>query len=371
MSYWKKIGFLASFSIPFLILSGFYVPEQPITFLSAPYAYLVIPVIDYLLGKDRNNVFKENFEELVNERYFDILVYAHVYIQYFLLGWGLYVLSSYDLSNHQIIGLIVGQGIYSGTIINVAHELGHRKSKWAQWHARVALVSVWYHHFTIEHNRGHHVRVATPEDPATSRYNETLYHFWWRSITGSFRSAWQIQSCLLQKEGKTVWSFKNPMLIGFLATPTLFTVALLLVNYFSGSIVHGQFQFLFIQALVAILLLEAVNYIEHYGMLRQKLANGRYEKVNPLHSWNANHFFSNLILFNLQRHSDHHAYASRPYQVLRHFDESPQMPFGYPLMIIMSLFPPLWFKVMNQKLEKWKEGAADADFIQSVVRGYA
>lgn len=367
MSFWKKLGFLASFSIPIIILLGFYIPEVPITFLTAPYAYLIIPAIDFLLGKDRNNVIKEDFEELINARYFDILVYAHVYIQYFLLAWGLWVLSTYELSNHQIIGLIVSQGIYSGTIINVAHELGHRQNKWAQWHARFALISVWYHHFLIEHNRGHHVRVATPEDPATSRKDETIYRFWWRSITGSFRSAWHIQEKLLQKEGKAVWSPFNPMLMGFIATPLMFTVVLLLVFNFSGTIPHGQLQFLVIQAVVAILLLEAVNYIEHYGMLRRKLENGRYEKVNPLHSWNANHFFSNLILFNLQRHSDHHAYASRPYQVLRHFEESPQMPFGYPLMIIMSLFPPLWFRVMNRKLENWKNKAYDATYIRTVV----
>ncbi|MGR3810602.1 alkane 1-monooxygenase [Jiulongibacter sp. NS-SX5] len=371
MSVWKKIGFVFSFSIPVLILAGFYLPDQPITFLSAPFSYFVIPLVDYLIGKDQNNVIKDEFDGLIQNKYFDFLVYSHVYLQFFLLGWGLYVLSNYQLTNLQIHGIIVSQAIYSSTIINVAHELGHRPGKWARLHARLALITVFYHHFTIEHNRGHHVRVATPEDPATSRKNETVYAFWFRSITGTFKSAWEIQADLLRKKNIKVWSFRNPMLVGFLATPILFAIVLGAIYHVKGTILNGPLQFLVIQAIVAVLLLEAVNYIEHYGMLRKKLPNGRYEKVNPLHSWNANHFFSNLILFNLQRHSDHHAYASRPYQVLRHFEASPQMPFGYPLMIIMSTIPPLWFAVMNRRLEQWQNKEVSKEEIRLMVKEFA
>ncbi len=371
MSEWKRLGFLGSYSIPLIILLGYYVPSSPMTFLTAPYAYLIIPLVDYLIGKDRNNVLKKDFDRLLNDKFFDFLVYSHVYIQFFLLFWGAYILSSTSLNIHQIIGICVSQGIYSGTIINVAHELGHRKNKWAVWHAKAALVSVFYHHFFIEHNRGHHVRVATPEDPATSRKNESLYGFWWRSITGSFVSALEIQKSLLQKKGIRFWSLSNSFLTGFLATPIIFIFITLIVWLITGQINQLVPLFLIVQALMAVLLLEAVNYIEHYGMLRKKLPNGRYEKVNPLHSWNANHFYSNLLLFNLQRHSDHHAYASRPYQVLRHFDQSPQLPLGYPLMIIMSLVPPLWFFVMNKKLEDWRETSINESTIQELVRNLA
>ncbi len=351
MSKWKKIGFLASYSIPLLILLGFYLPDSPVTMLAGPFAYLVIPAIDLLLGKDQNNVIKEDFDDLVNNAYFDILVYSHVYIQYMLLAWGVYVLSTYELTNRQIIGIIVSQGIYSGTIINVAHELGHRSSKVAIWHARIALISVFYHHFIIEHNRGHHVRVATPEDPATARRGENLYHFYLRTVIGGFLSARTIQKKLTG--GNTLWF--SPFTLGLLASPVLFFLL-----YVFSYVLSGEWNllipvFLIVQAVLAVLLLEAVNYIEHYGMLRQIKSDGRYERVNSQHSWNANHFFSNLILFNLQRHSDHHAYASRPYQVLRHYEESPQLPFGYPLMIMMALLPPIWFKVMNNRLASWKK----------------
>lgn len=359
---------MASFSIPFLILAGFYVPAEPITYLTAPYAYFVVPLIDLLIGKDRNNVIKADFDHLVSDRYFDILVYMHVYLQYALLVWGVYIFSTHELSLHQQIGLMVSQGIYSATIINVAHELGHRNSPIAIWYAKAALVSVFYHHFIIEHNRGHHVRVATPEDPATARKNENLYAFWWRSITGSFASAWNIQKKLNSSDTPF---YRNPMLIGLLASPFLYLTFFGTAGLIFQTWKPGILAFLLIQALIAILLLEVVNYIEHYGMLRRKLENGRYEKVNPLHSWNANHFFSNLILFNLQRHSDHHAYASRPYQVLRHFDQSPQLPLGYPLMIIMALFPPVWFTVMNKKLDNWKAQSVDSSYIKQVIQEFA
>lgn len=351
MSKFKKLGFLASYAIPLLILGGYYGPSEPITYFTPPFAYLLVPVFDLLLGKDKSELLET---EISSSRFFDFLVYSHVYIQFFLLGWGLWVLGHDVLSPRQIIGIFVSQGIYSATIINVAHELGHRKSPAARWHARLALISVCYHHFYIEHNRGHHVHVATPADPATSKVDQSLFAFWIQTIVGSFKSAWRIEEKSLTKKHQSVWSFQNQVLTGLLATALFFSLLVVLAKQMLNFNPYWSLFFLLCQSLMAILLLEAVNYIEHYGMMRVKLPDGRYEKVKPTHSWNASHYFSNLLLFNLQRHSDHHANASRPYQHLRHFDESPQLPFGYPLMIIISLCPPLWYKMMNDRLKRWQ-----------------
>jgi alkane 1-monooxygenase len=288
-----------------------------------------------------------------------------------MLGWTAYILALEPLSTFQIVGLILSQGVYAGTIINVAHELGHRTSKFAQFHSKAALISVAYIHFIVEHNRGHHIHVATPLDPATSKKNQSLYAFWIQSIIGSFKSAWKIERKLSERYGYDFYSIKNQIINGHLATLVVYFILTAI-----GSILIGKFAFLvlvglIVQAILAILLLEAVNYVEHYGIVRREVSSGKYEKVNPLHSWNANHFYSNLLLFNLQRHSDHHAYASRPYQVLRHFDESPQLPFGYPLMILMATVPPLFISIMNRKLEAWRKNAFDESHIKSVVAQFA
>ncbi|SOE20455.1 alkane 1-monooxygenase [Spirosomataceae bacterium TFI 002] len=371
MSIFKRFGFLFSYSIPVIILASFYLPSGHWTFAASMYSYLFVSLIDLAIGKDKNNVLKAKFETLVNDRYFDFLVYSHVYIQYFLLLWTAYVLSTETLTTFEIYGLLVSQGVYAGTIINVAHELGHRSSRLAQLHAKAALISVAYIHFIVEHNRGHHVHVATPRDPATSKKNQSLYAFWVQSIVGSFKSAWSIERKLSEKYGYKFLSLQNQIIKGHAITIVLF-----LSITAASSLLIGKFSLLVLfalcaQAVLAILLLEAVNYVEHYGIVRREISPNKYEKVNPLHSWNANHFYSNLLLFNLQRHSDHHAYAARPYQVLRHFDESPQLPFGYPLMILMATLPPVFIPLMNRKLEVWQENAFDDEHIKKVVAQFA
>lgn len=363
----KKIAFIASYSLPLIIVLAYYLPNQPITWAGAFYVYVLVPLIDILIGKDRQNVVKEEFDKLLSDSYFDFLVFSHIYIQYAMLAWVSYVFVFDDLTTTQAVRLVISQGIYAGTIINVSHELGHRNTFWSKLHARFGLVSVAYHHFIVEHNKGHHVHVATPKDPATSKFGQTLYGFWFQSIIGSFLSAWEIEKQRLNKKRQGVLSFKNEVLMGVFFSIILFVTITLLFSIIKGAFAFEVLFFLLGQSAVAILLLEAVNYMEHYGIVRQEISPGKYERVNPLHSWNANHFYSNLLLFNLQRHSDHHAYASRPYQILRHFDESPQLPFGYPLMIVISLFPFLWFKVMNPRLKKWKENAYDASYIKKVV----
>ncbi len=367
----KKLSFLWSYSLIAIIVCGYYLGGPSYTWVGAVYVYVGIPLLDAFFGKDRRNVGHDAYDDVLNDRYFDVLVYSFVYLHYALLGWGAYMLATEPLTGVQGFRLMISIGVFGGTIINIAHELGHRSGRMAQFHAKLALASVSYMHFFIEHNRGHHVHVATPNDPATSRLNQSVYAFWWQSVMGSYRSAWQIERKLLAKAGQPVWSRHNDM-IWFAVCPVVVCAVL------TGGItaLTGTFSwtvpiFFCVQSLVAILLLESVNYIEHYGIMRREVSPNRYERVNPLHSWNASHFISNLVLFQLQRHSDHHAYAARPYQVLRHFDESPQLPFGYPLMIIMSLVPPLWFRVMNPRLQAWQERACQPNEIAAVVRQFA
>ncbi len=367
----KKLSFLASYSVALVIVGSYYVGGASWTFAGLIFAYLVIPVLDELLGRDPNNVLKSEFDQLTEDHYFDVLVYSHVYIQYVLLGWGCYVLTFDGLTTGQSAGLIVSLGVYASSIINVAHELGHRPQPAAQFHARLALLSVSYMHFVIEHNRGHHVHVATPADPATSHKNQSVYAFWRQSVIGQYRSAWRLEAKRLERIGCPLWSLANEM-IRFAIMPLLLMGILMgLFSWLAGQTVWIVPIYFVAQSVIAFLTLECVNYIEHYGIVRRETAPGRYERVNPLHSWNANQILSNLVLFQLQRHSDHHAFAARPYQVLRHFDESPQMPYGYPMMILMSLLPPLWFSVMNPRLETWQQHAYDAERIGAVVRQFA
>ncbi|MBC3785089.1 alkane 1-monooxygenase [Spirosoma utsteinense] len=371
MSLFKKFAFLWSYSLLAVIVGTYYLFGPDWVVAGILYTYIVIPLLDLVSGNDRTNVSRDRYDVVVNDSYFDALVYSFVYLHYALIAWGCYVLIAGGLTVWQQLGLIYSIGIFGGGIINVAHELGHRSSSTAQFHAKAALLSVCYMHFIIEHNRGHHVHVATPVDPATAKKNQTLYAFWMQTLVGSYRSAWQIEKRLIQRQGYAVWSRHNDML-WFAGLPILFGTFLTVeFGFWVGYIPWIVPIFFFSQSLIAILLLESVNYIEHYGITRREVSPGQFERVNPLHSWNASQLISNLVLFQLQRHSDHHAYAARPYQVLRHFDEAPQLPFGYALMILISYIPPLWFRLMNPRLERWQARAFRAEEIARAVKQFA
>ncbi len=371
MNLLKKLGFLWAYSLPAVIIGSVALGGPGSTWAPVGFTFLLIPVLDALVGRDRSNLDEEQYKTALNDRFFDLLVYSCPYIHYALLVWGSYVLVTLPMTIGQQLGLMVSIGVHAGAIINVAHELGHRSSRVAQFHAKMALLSVSYMHFLIEHNRGHHVHVATPLDPATSRRGQTVYAFWAQSVLGGYRSAWRIEQKLLAKAGRPVWSLHNNML-WFTGLPVLLCGVLTVAfSLLIGDVVWIVAVFFVVQSVTGFLLLETINYIEHYGIVRRELSPGKYERVNPLHSWNASDRISNFILFQLQRHSDHHAYASRPYQVLRHFDQSPQLPGGYPTMIVLALLPPLWFAVMNPRLDRWKARACQPDEIAAVVRQFA
>lgn len=197
------------------------------------------------------------------------------------------------------------------------------------------------------------MRVSTPEDPATSRENENFYAFWWRSVSKGYLSAWEIEADRLKRKNHSKFSLRNQM-IWFTILPFLFALGLTVgISTIIGQLTWIPFIFFFAQSFLAISLLEAVNYVEHYGLQRKKMSDNRYEGVAPHHSWNASHMVSNFFLFQLQRHSDHHFNAIKRYQVLDHYDQAPQLPAGYPTMILLAHLPPLWFKIMNPKLAQW------------------
>ena len=307
----------------------------------------VVPAIDLVAGLDRSNPPDDVIEALENDRYYRWITYLYLPIQYAALVWALLddrrtagCVSSTEVGLSLSIGMIAGIGI------NTAHELGHKKEQHERWLAKIALAQSFYGHFYIEHNRGHHVRVATPEDPASSRVGESLYAFWPRTVLGSLRSAWNLEKPRFKRRGKSHWSIRNDVINSWLMSLVLWGA---LIAVFGWSVL----PFLLIQAVVGLSLLEVVNYLEHYGMRRHRTGpdgTGRYERVLPSHSWNSNNVATNVLLYHLQRHSDHHANPTRRYQTLRDFEESPALPTGYAGMILLALVPPLWRRVMDPRV---------------------
>ena len=351
----KKIGFFSALILPALLVFGYQLGGVNLWLIHG-FVFVIVPAMDYLISKDTSNVPKEMISKVTKEYFYKLVTFIWVYVQLAVLIWAFYVVSIADYQLWEWIAFTSGLALVTGGIgITVAHELGHKAEKIQQFYAQILLMTVSYMHFFIEHNRGHHVRVATPEDPATSRFGENFYAFWVRSVRDGFRSAWELEEDRLVRKGQSVWSLKNQM-IWFLVLPVAFAgLAFLVFSLLQNRFVWEVPVFFFCQSILAFSLLEAVNYLEHYGMERKKFGTGYYEKVTPLHSWNASQSVSNFLLFQLQRHSDHHAFAFKPYQVLNHYDESPQLPAGYSAMILAAFLPPLWFAIMNPRLKKWKQ----------------
>jgi alkane 1-monooxygenase len=353
MNWLRKIAFFTAFIIPTLTILGFYLGGIAII-LPIVFVYVAIPLIDLISGKDKQNVIKKAVNQVANDFYYRFVTYCWTYFQVVFVIWGAWVTSVHQLTIFEWIFFILAVSLSTGGIgITVAHELGHKKSKIEQFYSKVLLMTVSYMHFFIEHNKGHHVRVSTFEDPATSRENELFYAFWWRSTTKGFLSAFEIENKRLERKGLAKWSFQNSM-IWFTIMPFLF-VALITasISLYLGYFVWQPIVFFVGQSIMAFSLLEAVNYIEHYGLVRKRTNDGNYERVAPHHSWNASQMASNFFLFQLQRHSDHHFNAIKRYQVLDHYDDAPQLPAGYPAMVVLAHFPNLWFKIMNPRLKKW------------------
>lgn len=339
----KDAKYLWAYLIPASAVSALWL-QGGWTWATLILAFMVLPIVELITPAHTANTAPEAEEARSKRLFFDILLYLNAPLLFGIVGYYLYLLSVGGLSSAEITGLSLSVGIVVGTCgINVAHELGHRTNPWEQRLARWMLLPALYQHFFIEHNLGHHKHVATDQDPATARFGEPLYPFWLRSVSGSWRNAWALEATRLQKAGLPVASRHN-MMLRFTILQMLY---LSIIGYLGGGIaVLGALSV----AIVGILLLETVNYLEHYGLRRRMLPSGRPEPVSPAHSWNSNHELGRIFLYELTRHSDHHYKATRKYQVLRHLDESPQLPFGYPTCILIALLPPLWFAVMNPKV---------------------
>lgn len=341
----KDLKYLAALTIPMTAVVGLYF-QGVFTYLTPVYSFVIIPILELLLPQNNHNYSDSEIANKKVEKLFDWMLYLNLPIVYLILIWSLTIVKSTPLETYEFIGLALSLGMVLGTNgINVAHELGHRQATNERFIGKALLLPSLYMHFYIEHNHGHHLHAATKEDPATARYNQSVYSFWFTSTVRQYISAWHIQNKLLKNNNQSFFSFKNDML-WYSAFQLMYLVVVLL---FFGS---TGFLFAIMAAVTGFLLLETVNYIEHYGLLRQKTESGRYERVKQIHSWNSNHVVGRIMLYELTRHSDHHYKTSKKYQILECYDESPQMPFGYPTSMVLALVPPLWFKIMNKRVPK-------------------
>lgn len=306
-------------------------------------SYIGAPLLDWLLGEDQNNPPEAVVQQLDRDPYYRWLTYIVVPLHFLALIVTAWWAGTQDLAWWSFIGLSVVAGIASGLGINTGHELGHKKSRLERNLAKIVLAVPAYGHFWIEHSRGHHRDVATPEDPASARMGESIYKFALREIPGAFRRAWGIENERLTRREISVWGRDNEILQS-LALSAALQVGLIIA--FGWKLI----PFFIIHNVLAWWQLTSANYIEHYGLLRQKDDSGKYERCHPRHSWNSNHIYSNLVLFHLERHSDHHAHPLRRYQSLRHFDDLPTLPNGYFGMYLLAYVPYLWYRVMDKRL---------------------
>ena len=341
----RPFRYLSPFFIFLIAVIGFK-SQGIITWLVPLYIFFLIPFIELVMKPIAGNVGEEVEDQIRNDVFYDWILYAVVLLQYISL---FIFLSNISVrSGFNLIGQIISMGILCGTFgINVGHELGHRPSRFEQFLAKSLLLTSLYTHFFIEHNKGHHAHVATEHDPSTAVLGQSIYSFWPQTVFGTYVKAWKINLAELKKNGLGFINPSNEMLVFTIAQISL--LASIGIYFGLPTLIYFLFS-----ATIGALLLETVNYIEHYGLVRKRNPNGNLERVMPKHSWNSNHLLGRLMLFELSRHSDHHYLASRKYQILRHHDNAPQMPTGYPGMIVLALFPPIWFRVMNRQLEKYE-----------------
>ncbi|MEQ1746453.1 MAG: alkane 1-monooxygenase [Saprospiraceae bacterium] len=339
----KDLKYLVAYVLPMsavLALSW----KGPWAWATVVLGFGIIPVLETWMPKSTENIPPENEEPRSRRLLFDAMLYLNLPILFGIVFWFLYTVQFQTLTVSELLGLTLGTGIVVGSVgINVAHELGHRVSGYEQAISKWMLLPALYQHFFIEHNRGHHKNVATDLDPASARKGEWLFAFWPRSMAGGWLGAWRLERERLEKNSQPLWGTHNEM-VRFQAWQTAWLAGIMFIlgwKALAGAVAI---------ALVGVLLLETINYVEHYGLRRKMLPSGRPEPVAPTHSWNSDHEMGRIFLYELTRHSDHHYKATRKFQILRHLDDSPQLPFGYPTSVLLALVPPLWFRVMNGRV---------------------
>ncbi len=339
----KDLKYLAAYSIPLAAILGLFLKGNW-TFFTPVFAFVIVPIFEILLPVKTENLSAKQVLTKLKNPLFDVLLYINIPLVYGIVGWFLWSLTWFEYSTAELVGLTISVGIaVGGNGINVAHELGHRKTRWEKTLAKILLIPALYMHFYVEHNYGHHLNAATAEDPASARYNQTVYSFWFTSMLRQYGSAWKIQLNLLNRANKSFFSIQNDMLYYTIIQSLYLGIVAYFFGTFAAVIAIGI-------GITSAILLETINYIEHYGLSRNKTESGRYERVSEVHSWNSNHVMGRVILYELTRHSDHHFKSTKKYQTLDFHDVSPQMPFGYPTSMLLSLVPPLWFAIMNKRI---------------------
>jgi alkane 1-monooxygenase len=335
--------YLWAYSIPIIGITGIYL-QGIWSYLLVVFIFVLIPLLEHVLPLNPSNYSEEEKEKRLKDKLYDWLLYINLLIVYGCLYYTFQTIEKKPLAPYELVGIVLSLGIILGSNgINVAHELGHRKKLYERILGKILLVPSHYTHFFIEHNHGHHLDVSTQEDPSTAKYNQNLYSFWWQSVSGTYVKAWKIQKRLNKINKTPFFSLKNDML-WFSIVQVIYLLSIYIFFNFKVIVVA------FVAGIVGFLLLETINYIEHYGLKRKKLPSGRYERVTEKHSWNSNHILGRILLYELTRHSDHHYKSTKEYQILEFHDESPQLPFGYPTSMVLSFIPPLWFSIMNKRI---------------------
>lgn len=369
MSFWKRLGFLLVFVVPALMPAAAWLGAlsgRPDLFAWFPlfFLFVLVPLADYGLGHDPRNPSPDEARALEQDAWFMWLTLAAVPAHGGVLLWSTWHYAQAGFGTAGSIGWLLSQGIVGAVLaINVAHELIHKDSTLERGAGGLLLTSVGYHGFKIEHLRGHHVHVSTPEDASSARFGQSLWHFLPRALLRNTRNAWALEAQRLARLGKPWWSAQNELLRWSLLWAA-FAIGCWLWLGLPGL------GFFVAQGLLAAGSLEVINYIEHYGLERQRIGEGRdgqpldgqprYERTTHLHSWNSDYLLSNLLLFHLQRHSDHHETARRRYQALIHHADSPQLPGGYAAMFLLALCPPLWFRIVNPRVRAFRDRVASA-----------
>ena len=323
--------------------------------------YGLVPVIETLFGEDSSNPPREAIPMLRDDTYYRWSSFSALPVVYASWAFGIWYLGTHAVSVNGYMAILVANGLMGAGALNAAHAIGHRRDKTSINVARFLACLSGMGHFRIEHNLGHHVQVAPPEASSTDKMGESFYAFVLHELPGGYVRAWGIEKKRLARAGNGAFTLRNEVLLNTFITVGMygaFGVAFgwIIVPYLLGG------------ALLSNLMLSSANYVEHYGLMREKREDGTYERVQPHHSWNANHIVSNVMMFHLQRHSDHHAHAERPYQCLRHFDTSPQLPAGYFTMFVAAWIPPLWFWIMNPRVSAQMEGDMEKSYMKPSKR---
>lgn len=349
----KRHAWLLAYLVPLLgiiaIVVHLILQQQWVLWMPVLFSYGLVPILDMLIREDTRNPPEAIIGQLEQDRYYRRVSHGLIPIFYASIILTVWLVANGTLDWHAILAVSMTAGFTSGLAVNLGHELGHKKSRLDQWMARCCLAVPAYGHFTIEHNAGHHAQVATPEDSASARYGESLYRFALRELPGGFLRALRLERARLSRQGRGFFSGHNQILQSWAITLVLYSILIGLFGVAALVVLCIHTPFAWWQ-------LTCANYVEHYGLLRQKREDGRYERCKPHHSWNSNHLFSNLLLLHLQRHSDHHAWPARHYQSLRHFEEAPQLPNGYFGMFVLAYVPALWRRVMDPKVLEQARG---------------